>query len=116
NRNRLSLVLAAIVAGSLALAACKKQQEPADAPPAAEAPAPEPTAPEASPVPAATTVSSVDLGNAIGADNRITTPTTTFAASDTIHASVATDGPGPARLSAKWSHLDSNQTVHEESK
>ena len=63
-----------------------------------------------------TTVSGVDLGNAIGADNKIASPISTFAKSDKIYASVASDGPNGGKLSAKWSHLDSNQTVHEESK
>ena len=118
NRNRLSLVLAATLVGSVALVGCKKKEEPAAAPPAAEtpAPAPEPVEPAPAPAPAATTVSSVDLGNAIGADNKIAAPTTTFATKDTIHASVATDGPNPGKLAAKWTHVDSSQTVHEESK
>jgi hypothetical protein len=118
NRNRLSLVLATVLVGSVALAGCKKKEEPAATPPAAEtpAPAPAPAEPAPAPAPAAATVSTVDLGNAIGADNKISTPVTTFATSDKIYASVASDGPSPAKLTAKWSHVDSNQTVHEESK
>ena len=115
NRNRLSLVLATALAGSIALVGCKKKEEPVITPPAAETPAPAPTEPAPAPA-ATTTVSSVDLGNAIGADNKIASPISTFATSDKIYASVASDGPNAGKLSAKWSHLDSNQTVHEESK
>jgi hypothetical protein len=115
NRNRLSLVLATALAGSIALIGCKKKEEPVITPPAAETPAPAPTEPAPAPA-ATTTVSSVDLGNAIGADNKIASPISTFATSDKIYASVASDGPNAGKLSAKWTHIDSNQTVHEESK
>jgi len=118
NRNRLSLILATALAGSIALVGCKKKEEPVITPPAAEtpAPAPAPTEPAPAPAPAATMVNNVDLGNAIGADNKIASPISTFATSDKIYASVVSDGPNAGKLSAKWSHLDSNQTVHEESK
>ena len=53
NRNRLSLVLATALAGSIALVGCKKKEEPVITPPAAETPAPAPTEP--APAPAATT-------------------------------------------------------------
>ena len=112
---RLSLVLATALAGSIALVGCKKKEEPVITPPAAETPAPAPTEPAPAPA-ATTTVSSVDLGNAIGADNKIASPISTFATSDKIYASVASDGPNAGKLSAKWTHIDSNQTVHEESK
>ena len=44
-------------------------------------------------------------GNAIGADNRVTAPSTTFAKGDTIHASVASDGAA-GNLTAKWTFGD----------
>jgi hypothetical protein len=116
NRNRLSLVLATALAGSIALIGCKKKEEPVITPPAAETPAPAPTEPAPAPAATTTTVSSVDLGNAIGADNKIASPISTFATSDKVYASVASDGPNAGKLSAKWTHIDSNQTVHEESK
>lgn len=98
-------ITAALVAG-IALAGCKKHDTTdttaATPPPAAE-PAPMPAA---TPAPAASvTVTTVDLGNAVGADNRVTTPATAFAGNDTIHASVATDGSG-GNLTAKWSFQD----------
>ncbi|TYT26531.1 hypothetical protein FZO89_09810 [Luteimonas viscosa] len=114
NRTRLSQALLAAAIGSVALIGCKKE-EPAPTPPAAPAettPAPAPVPPPAAPASSA----SVTLGNAIDANNTIATPLTTFAAGDTIHASVATDGAAPGQLTAKWTHLDSSQTVAEETK
>jgi len=72
----------------------------------APVPMPPPAATVAQPAPATSvTVTTLDLGNAIGADNHIATPTTSFSTKDTIHASVATDGPG-GNLSAKWTMGD----------
>ncbi len=112
NRTRLSQALLVAVIGSVALIGCKKKEEPVAAtpPPAAE-PAPLPPAPPATPF----SVASVTLGNAIGADNTVATPLATFAKGDTIHASVATDGAA-GRLTARWSHVDSNQVVNEETR
>lgn len=110
NRTKRFLTAAALVAASLALGACGKQQE--QAPPAA--PAAQATA-AAAPVPAAMPVRVValDLGSAIGADMKITAPKTTFAPGDTIYASVGTEGSAPsATLHAKWSYQD-GQTVNE---
>jgi hypothetical protein len=114
NRNRLSMVLATALLGSVALVGCKKKEEPVVTPPAAEAPAPMPAEPAPAPV-AATTVNSVDLGNTIGADNKIATPNATFATKDPVYASVTTDGPNAGKLAAKWTFQD-GQVVHEESK
>lgn len=107
--NRLSQALLVIAIGGIALVGCRKQEE---AQPVAT-PAP---APVEAPVAAPATVSSVSLGNAIGADNTIATPLTTFAAGDTIHASVATDGGTASTVGARWSHIDSDQVVHEETR
>jgi hypothetical protein len=51
----------------------------------------------------------------------VTAPMTTFGPKDTIYAAVSTGTSDPAasvssKLGAKWTHVDSNQTVHEESK
>lgn len=110
NTTRLSQALLVAVIGSVALIGCKKKEEPVatPAPTVEPAPAPPPAAPAA--------VSSVSLGNMIGADNTVATPMTAFAAGDTIHASIATDGGTAARLGAKWSHVDSSQVVHEETR
>lgn len=110
------------LAGAFALAACKK-----DAP--AEAPAPESTPPTASsgaeapmaggstaPAPAVV-VTTVDLGNAMGADKRVEVPMTAFGRNDTIYASVGTQvaegtPPTTSRLGARWTYQD-GQVVDE---
>ena len=52
-------------------------------------------------------VAEVTLGKAIGTDKRITTPATTFATGDTIHASVHTMGKAPNTLvSVRWMFED----------
>ena len=110
----LPTVLATALVAVLAVAGCKKKDDtaamPAATTPEATMPAPVPMPPPAAtvaqPAPATSvTVTTLDLGNAIGADNRIAAPTTSFSTKDTIHASVATDGPG-GNLSAKWTMGD----------
>jgi hypothetical protein len=69
---------------------------------------------------ATATVTSLELGNAVGADNRVAAPATTFAPKDTIFASVATRTSDtmatvPGKLAAKWTFQD-GQTVHEEAR
>ena len=119
--NPLQMAVLAALLGSVALVGCKKKEEPAPLPPVASEPAPAPM-PAATPAMAATAmVNSVDLGNAVGADMRVTAPMTSFAPKDTIYAAVSTGTSDPAasvasKLGAKWTHVDSNQTVHEESK
>jgi hypothetical protein len=107
------------VAGALFLAACgKKEEAPPPAattpPPAATAPAPAPaTAPP--PAAAAVSVTSVDLGTAVGPDQKVTSPTTTFGPKDTIYAAVSTTGTASsATLAAKWTYQD-GQTVNDSS-
>ena len=63
---------------------------------------------------AAVTVTSVELGNEVGADNRVPAPMGTFATSDTVHASVVTDGTG-GTVSTRWTFED-GQVVHTEDK
>jgi len=110
-RRNLHLAIATALFATLAVAGCKKKaaDEAATAPPAsATVAAPvEPATPPPAPATGATTlaVTTVDLGNAIGADNRIGMPMTSFGTKDTIHASVATDGPG-GDLTAKWTMGD----------
>lgn len=85
-------------------AACKK-----DAPP----PAAQEEASVPAPVPAEFSVSSVELGNQIGPDKRVTAPTTTFKPKDTIYVSVATEGAAPSKtITAKWTYQD-GQVVKE---
>ena len=107
-RTRAALV-AAVLAGAVALTGCKK----------AEAPAPTPTAApvEPTPVPApAVTVTDLSLGKSVGADKKVQTPTDTFSPKDTIFAAVSTDGSAPSSVIAvKWTFGD-GQTVKEDSK
>ena len=100
-RTRLLILGVACVAVPIALSACKRAETPPPPPPAA---APAPTA---APAPAPFRVGTVDVGNAIGADKRVTTPSTTLAPGDTIYASVATTGAAPSvTLVARWTYGD----------
>ena len=117
--NRLHMAMLAAMIGSAALVGCKKKEEPAVLPPVASEPAP--TAPAAAPLPATASITSVDLGNAVGADMRVTAPMSSFAPKDTIYAAISTATSDPAatvpgKLGVKWTHVDSSQTVHEESR
>ena len=114
-RNRISLAIAAALLATLAVAGCKKKDDMAATTPApATTPMPAPVEPAPAPAPAAATVTSVDLGNAVGADNKVAMPSMSFAKADTIHASVATDGAG-GKLNAKWTYQD-GQTVDSQDK
>jgi hypothetical protein len=98
-----------------ALAGCKKQEAP---PPVVVAPAPVvvPAAPAPAPAPVAAeiSVSGVALGTVVNPDMSISSPATTFAPTDTIHAAVSTKNASTgATLAAKWTYQD-GQTVHEE--
>ena len=119
SRIRLLYPLSAALATALAVSACKKPEEPMPPPaPASTAPEPAPiTAPSATPT---ASVTALDLGNAVGADNRVAAPATTFAPKDTIYAAVTTRTSDPAatvpgKLGARWTFQD-GQTVHEESR
>lgn len=115
--HRTLLMLSTALAAAVTLSACKRDQEQSVM--SQPDPAPAPMTP-AEPAPAAATasVASVDLGNAVGTDNRVTAPTTTFAPGDTIYAAVTTrtgdpNASVPARLAARWTYQD-GQVVHEE--
>jgi len=131
SRTRSTVLVVALSAG-VALAGCKKHEatpsEGAALPGAAPTTMPAPattTAPAASTAggpmatatPPATSliISSVDLGNAVGADHKVTKPGSTFAKADTIHASVATDGSKASTVTARWTFQD-GQVVHTEDK
>jgi hypothetical protein len=71
-----------------------------------EAPPPPPPVVTAAPATAAPLrVSSVTLGNAIGADKKVVAPMETFGPKDTIYASVDTEGGGTGKLRALWSFV-----------
>src|SRR5512144_2039588 len=99
------------LAGALVITACGKKEE---APPAPVATTPPVTTPPPA-APAAVSVTSVDLGTAVGPDQKVTSPTTTFTPKDTIYAAVSTAGTATnATLGAKWSYQD-GQTVNDSS-
>ena len=91
-------------------AACGKSEPP----PAPQTTAPPPAAPlTPSPAASVVTVTTVELGNQIGADKRVTQQGTSFAPKDTIYATVVTNGSAPsATLRAKWTYQD-GQVVEE---
>ena len=105
---------APLAAGILALAlvgglvGCSK-------PKPAPAPAPAPTA---APVPAPVSqlrVTGLTVGRVLGADKSIAQPVDTFAPTDTIYASVRTEGSAAsAMLMARWTY-DGTQPVEESS-
>jgi len=101
--------LVTLLVFSLALCAgCRRQESQTSAAPGASPPvsAAPPTAPGAR-------ISAIDLGNALGSDGRVSTPTSVFTPTDTIYASVLTEGQQPgATLSARWSYQD-GQVVSE---
>ena len=50
-------------------------------------------------------VRDIQLGRGVGEDKRVQEPTDTFGPSDTVYASVVTEGTAPeARLQARWSY------------
>ena len=62
-------MLAAALVGTVALAGCKKKEEPVVAPPAAVEPAPAPAEPVPAPAPVSAT--SVTVGNTVAADKSV---------------------------------------------
>ena len=83
--------------------ACSKPEE-------APKPAPQAAAPQAQPP---FHVIRVDLGNAVGADKRVVAPSVTFKPSDTIYASILSEGVAPsAALAVRWTFED-GQVVNE---
>jgi len=108
--HRAHYAIVAALIGSLALFGCKKKEEPVTAtpPPAATEPAPMPAP---APVAATGSITAVDLGTTVGADMKVTTPSTTFKPSDTIHAAVSTSTSDPtatvpAKITTKWTYQD----------
>jgi hypothetical protein len=109
------LMLVFLLACTALLGACKKNPPPAEQtpPPVVETtPTPEP-----SPAVVPFGVTSIDLGKAIGSDNKISEPATTFGPKDTIYAAVSTDGAAPSTtIKAKWTYGDAGQLVKEDSR
>jgi len=108
--NRL-IALAVLTALTFALGACGKKEE---APKPEVVPAPAPT-PAPAPLPPAAaegvTVSTVAVGNAIGADKKVTQAGDSFGKKDTLYASVDTTGSGTAKLTAKWTFKKDDKQI-----
>lgn len=102
-QNRISYVLIAALVGTVALAGCKKKEEPVAPPPAAVEPAPAPVEPAPAPVSA----TSVTIGNTAAADKSVA-PVSAFGAKDKIIVSVKTDAATPANatIDAKLTFQD----------
>lgn len=84
----------------LAVAACKSEPPP-----------PPTTTTTVTTLPPPVGVSSLTLGNAIGADKKIAAPLEAFGPKDTIYASVETTGVGHAKLRALWTFVRGEQTA-----
>jgi hypothetical protein len=82
---------------------CKKEAPPPPPPVATAAPTTLPPGPVA--------VSTVSLGNAIGADKKVVVAFDVFGPKDTIYASVETTGVGPAKLRALWTFVKGDKTA-----
>jgi hypothetical protein len=111
--NLSTATLAAALAAGLLLAGCHKAADTNAA--AGDTATPAATQPDATMPPAATpampdagaiAITSVDIGSAVGDDNRISVPGSTFKGTDTIHASVVTDGSTGGTLVATWTFQD----------
>lgn len=105
--NRISYALMIALAGTVALAACKKKEEPV-APPVTSEPAPAPAPVEPTPAPApAVTATSVTVGNAAAADRSVAAMSM-FTPKDKIIVSVKTDAsvPADATVDAKLTYQD----------
>ena len=62
---------------------------------------------------AALRVADIEIGRGVGADKRVVDKTDVFTPSETIYASVVTDGSGPeAEIKARWTYQD-GQVVEE---
>lgn len=103
--NRISYALMIALAGTVALAACKKKEEPVAAPVVTE-PAPAPTPPPAEPAPAVSTTS-VTVGTSAAADRSVVAAMA-FTPKDKIIVSVKTDAavPANATIDAKLTYQD----------
>jgi hypothetical protein len=104
NSNRISYALMIALAGTVALAGCKKKEEAVVAPPPVVAePAPAPMEP--APAPVSTT--GVTVGNAAAADKSVAA-VSTFGAKDKIIVSVKTDATTAANaaIDAKLTFQD----------
>ena len=104
-QNRISYALAAALVGTVALAGCKKKEEPVVTPPAAVEPAPAPAEPMPAPAPVSAMV--VTVGNTAAADKSVAA-VGMFGVKDKIIVSVKTDAATAANaaIDAKLTYQD----------
>ena len=102
--NRISYALIVALAGSIALAGCKKKEEAVIAPPVVTEPAPAPVM-EPAPMPVSTT--SITVGNTAAAGKSVAAMST-FGTKDKIIVSVKTDAATSANaaIDAKLTYQD----------
>lgn len=103
--NRISYALIVALAGTVALAGCKKKEEAVAPAPVVTEPAPEPAPVEPAPAPVSAT--SVTVGNTAAADKSVAA-VSTFGVKDKIIVSVKTDAATPANaaIDAKLTYQD----------
>jgi len=95
----------------LAFVSCQRSEVGTPGAPVPAAPPPVAAAPP--PAAASFRVNTIDLGSALEADGRIAAPSSDFRPSDTIYASVVTEGASPnVSLTARWTCGD-GQVVSE---
>ena len=113
-------ILAVALLASAALVGCKKKDDtavvdttpPATTSPDTSLPPPAPAPMPSTPAPTAgAVVSDLQLGNAVGADNRIGSPMTSFGTKDTLYASVTTAANATGTLGARWTYLGTDGTA-----
>ena len=103
--NRISYALVVALAGTVALAGCKKKEEAVAPAPVVTEPAPAPAPVEPAPAPVSAT--SVTVGNTAAADKSVAS-LSTFGTKDKIIVSVKTDAATPANaaIDAKLTYQD----------
>jgi hypothetical protein len=105
--NRISYALIVALAGTVALAGCKKKEEAVAPAPVVTEPAPAPAPTEPAPAPAPVSTTSVTVGNTAGADKSVAA-VSTFGVKDKIIVSVKTDAATAANaaIDAKLTYQD----------
>ncbi|MBI3770288.1 MAG: hypothetical protein HY271_17590 [Deltaproteobacteria bacterium] len=51
-------------------------------------------------------ITAIDLGHRVNDDNRIPSPSETYAPADTVYASISVEGTGSGTLTARWTSAD----------
>lgn len=101
DRSRVALAAALLMVG----AACQQSAPPAVRPSPAVSPIAAPAPPPAAAIPFK--IAAVELGRELGTNKRVTSPTTSFGAHDTVCASVSSEGSAPkVTLKARWTYQD----------